>query len=66
MYHLPWNKLFRRSFVDENKLKFSETVVHNDIFFNVASLARAKRIKIIHDILYVHLVNCQGLASLRR
>lgn len=56
----PWNKLFRRSFVDENKLKFSETVVHNDIFFNVASLARAKRIKIIHDILYVHLVNAKG------
>ena len=55
----PWNKLFRRAFVEENKLTFSETVVHNDIFFNVASIARAKRIRIIHDILYVHVINAQ-------
>ena len=27
----PWNKLFRRSFVDENKLKFSETVVSGGV-----------------------------------
>lgn len=55
----PWNKLFRRTFVEENSLSFSETVVHNDIFFNVASLARAKRIRIIHDILYVHIINAK-------
>ena len=56
----PWNKLFRRSFVEENNLTFSETVVHNDIFFNIASLARARRIRIIHDILYVHIINAKG------
>ena len=55
----PWNKIFRRSFVEENNLSFSETVVHNDIFFNVASLTRAKRIRIIYDILYVHIINAK-------
>ena len=34
--------------------------MHNDIFFNVASLARAKRIKIIHDILYVHNISTKS------
>ena len=55
----PWNKLFRRAFVEENSLTFSDTVVHNDIFFNIASLAKAKRIRIIHDILYVHIINAK-------
>lgn len=53
----PWNKIFRSSFIKENNIKFSETIVHNDIFFNIASIIKAKKIKIINDILYIHVIN---------
>lgn len=41
---VPWNKLFRRSFVEENKLKFSETRSSNDIYFVFAAMAIAGKI----------------------
>ncbi|MBM6704983.1 glycosyltransferase, partial [Sutterella massiliensis] len=53
----PWNKVYETSFVKEKKLAFSETIVNNDIFFNVASLSCAKRIVKIDDALYTHFVN---------
>lgn len=53
----PWNKIFRREFIENNSIMFSETIVHNDIYFNIASIAKARRIKIIHDILYIHIIN---------
>lgn len=56
----PWNKLYRRVFVEENNLIFSETIVHNDIFFNISNIIKAKKIKIIHDILYTHVINAKN------
>lgn len=53
----PWNKVYETSFVKEKKLAFSETIVNNDIFFNVASLSCANRIVKIDDALYTHFVN---------
>lgn len=53
----PWNKVFKASFVKNNQLKFSETIVHNDIFFNIASTAKSKKTKVIPDILYIHNIN---------
>ncbi|MBP3892234.1 MAG: glycosyltransferase [Solobacterium sp.] len=38
------NKMYRRQFVLDNQLKFSETIVANDNFFNYASVYCAKRI----------------------
>ena len=53
----PWNKVFSREFVNKNELRFSETIVHNDIFFNIASEFLANKIKIVNDVLYVHVIN---------
>ena len=41
---VPWNKLFLRSFVKENKLRFSETRSSNDIYFVFAAMAVARKI----------------------
>ena len=53
----PWNKIYKRSIVEEHHLSFSETIVNNDIYFNIASLAVACNIKSIDDQLYTHLIN---------
>lgn len=53
----PWNKIYKRSMIDENQLSFSETIVNNDIYFNITSLAVASNIKSIGDQLYTHLIN---------
>lgn len=41
---VPWNKLFLRSFVEKNKLRFSETRSSNDIYFVFAAMAVAREI----------------------
>lgn len=61
----PWNKIYKNEFVKENKINFSETFVHNDIFFNHYSIARSKKIKIIKDILYTHVINSKEIQLTR-
>lgn len=44
----PWNKLFRRSFIEESQLSFQECRRVNDAYFVKISLAMAKRIGIVN------------------
>lgn len=48
---VPWNKLFLRSFIEYEGLRFSPTRVSNDIFFVFAAMARARRIACIKKLL---------------
>lgn len=52
----PWNKIYNKKFIESNNLTFSETKVHNDLFFSMASIICAGRIKIIPAALYIHVV----------
>ena len=53
----PWNKIYKRDFIEKNGITFSETVVHNDVFFNIASIVSADSIVMIPEELYVHFIN---------
>lgn len=44
---VPWNKLFRRSFVEENHLQFQTLRKANDVYFVLSALYRAERIAIV-------------------
>lgn len=46
-----WDKLFKRSFILENELRFQEQRTTNDLFFVFSALAKARRISTIDDIL---------------
>ncbi len=48
-----WNKLYKRSFILENKLRYMETSRGNDVFFAQSSVVVAKRIAVI-DRCFVH------------
>ena len=49
-----WNKLYRRDFVVQNNLRFSELKRGEDIAFVIPSLCMAQRITIVNDSLVIH------------
>lgn len=53
--NLPWNKLFRRSFVCENNLRFQEDVrLTEDLMFSAPAIVRARRMTMLDDVLIYH------------
>ncbi|MCB6561724.1 glycosyltransferase family 2 protein [Gordonibacter urolithinfaciens] len=62
--NVPWNKVFRRSFVEENNLKFQEIRRTNDLFFVCSALVMAKGIVTIDEHLVHYRIgatsNCQA------
>ena len=44
---VPWDKLFRRAFVEENGLRFQRLPRSNDVYFVDMALALAKRIALV-------------------
>ena len=53
----PWNKIYKNEFIKNNKLKFSSTTVHNDLFFKISAEVVASKIAFIHKPLYIHHIN---------
>lgn len=47
----PWNKLFRRAFVESHGLRFQEIRRANDLVFTKLALAKAERITVIDKVL---------------
>ena len=62
--NVPWNKVFRRSFVADNKLQFQEIFRTNDLLFVCKALMLAKRISVVDQHLVHYRVgttqNCQS------
>ncbi len=45
----PWNKLFRRSFIEKHNIKFQEILRTNDMYFVNTALMKAERICVIRE-----------------
>lgn len=50
----PWDKLYRRKFLDEVNLRFQELRSTNDLFFVCAAVLMAKRISVFDEVLVHH------------
>jgi glycosyltransferase involved in cell wall biosynthesis len=61
----PWDKLYKLSFVKENKLEFQNLRHSNDTFFVLFSLALAEKISILEENLIVHRYHNKSLAATR-
>jgi glycosyltransferase involved in cell wall biosynthesis len=48
----PWNKIFRRDFIERRGLRFAATPVYNDVSFVLAALLTASAIRILPRALY--------------
>ena len=57
-----WDKLYKKSFVDEVGLEFQNLRTTNDLFFSVCTMMKANRISFIDNVLVHHRVG--SLASL--
>lgn len=53
----PWNKVFRRGFIDDNQLLFQGIKNTNDVSFVLTALALAKKIVLVQDKLVHYRVN---------
>lgn len=60
-----WDKLFRRSFVEKNNLKFQEQRTTNDMLFVYSAVAKADSIVTMDEVL-VHHRQAQGTLSVTR
>lgn len=49
-----WDDLYKRSFLEENNLKFYEGIIHEDEDFTPKCILKAKRIKVIDCLGYVY------------
>lgn len=56
----PWNKIFRRDFVARWGLRFQDVPRANDLAFVTEALARASRLRVLSDCLYVYRINGVG------
>jgi glycosyltransferase involved in cell wall biosynthesis len=52
--NFPWNKLYKSSFLMKKEIKFSETMVNNDIYAHWQSLILANQITLIDEVFYTH------------
>ncbi len=57
---MPWNKLFRRSFILEENISFENIQYWNDTFFSFVLLTAAKRIAIVDEELVHYRTNRPG------
>ena len=61
----PWDKLFKREFVSDNKLKFQEQRTTNDLLFVFSAIVKAKRIVTLDDV-FAHHRDHRGSISVTR
>lgn len=57
---MPWNKMFRRAFVDGNRLKFQDRRSSNDTYFCACALLLADRIVTVPDRLVSYRIGREG------
>ena len=64
-FHVPWAKMVRRSFVENNNLKYDEVVANNDDFFALTVGYFANKIEAVDKSVYYYAVS-QGSIMRRR
>ncbi len=62
----PWDKLFRKAFIDRIGIQFQNLRTTNDLFFVAGSTLKAKHISYIDDVLVHHRVGMESSLSVTR
>lgn len=55
--NVPWNKLYRRTFVEKHELKYQALKQANDTYFTMVALFLAERITYVKDVLISYRTN---------
>lgn len=55
-----WNKFYRRSFIEEFKIRYANQRIQQDEVFNLEILKYVKKVSISSDVLYTYYIYSQG------
>lgn len=58
-----WNKLYRRSFLVENNLRFKEGLIYEDILWTVEMLCVAKSAVLLEDYTYSYIIRSDSITT---
>lgn len=58
-----WGKLYKYSFIKENNIKFLDTKIADDFYFNILAYKKTSKIKIIDNVGYQWMYNDQSLSN---
>lgn len=59
-------KIYRRNFIEKNKIKFNNTRFHEDNYFNNLVLACEPLIKKIFDFVYIYVYNEESITNIQK
>ncbi len=62
----PWDKLYRKSFVERLSIQYQNLRTTNDLFFVAGSMLKAQKITYIDDVLVHHRVGMESSLSVTR
>jgi len=62
----PWDKLYKRSFIDTLDLEFQDLRTTNDLYFVAGSVLKAERISYVDDVLVHHRIGMGDSLSVTR
>lgn len=60
IYGWTWDKLFKKAFIDQLKIKFQSTRIYNDMFFTYSAIVAASKLSYMNDVLMFQRVNRTG------
>lgn len=63
--HTPWNKAFRRKFLVDHGIRFSDAPVYEDVSFTYRSLCAAARISVLPEVCYSYRTSRPGALTRR-
>lgn len=58
-----WNKVLRKSFIEENNLRFTDCNNGEDMAFTLSALCKARKVLLLHDVLITYLPPAQNVHS---
>lgn len=54
----PWSKVFKKSFISKNNIKFNEKILHGeDLLFNIEAILLSNKCKIVNISFYLYYIN---------
>jgi len=62
----PWARIYRRSFINENNLRFLSDSIGEDVYFNVLAACRCKKRSYVPSISYFWVDNVQSVSNTKQ
>lgn len=66
LLHMVWLHLYRRDFIEEQKLRFIPRLIHEDVLWTTEALLRAQRIRVLNSPIYHYRIRPRPMSPPQR